>query len=172
MTDRAGTILSGKRGRMERTLGRELLPPVMGPSGPLSQRVRSFLAEEAEDLYWNELEWENITDEEAMEGGPLTELAFPGFLAFIRGLLLREVMPDSLAPASPRPEVVEDVLAFLCARVVELGDALSAEGNDDADAQQAEMEMTSRLVEVVLYRYHELALDDVERIEAERRAGP
>jgi hypothetical protein len=172
MTDRAGTLLSGRREQIERVLGRELSPPMTGPSGPLTPDVRSFLLEEAEDLYWNELEWENITDEEALEGGPLTELAFPGFLAFIRGLLLREVMPDALAPASPRPQVVEDVLGFLCARVVELEDSLASEDDGDTEQQQTEMGMTNRLVELVLYRYHELAAEDIDRIESELRPSP
>ena len=61
------------------------------PSRDVSQAA-GFLREEAEDLYWNELEWEHITDEEALEEGPLTTLTFPGFLAYVRGLLLREVM--------------------------------------------------------------------------------
>ncbi|MGY8798623.1 MAG: hypothetical protein ACKVG4_07555 [Longimicrobiales bacterium] len=169
MTDRAGTLLSGRREQIERVLARELTPPVMSPSGPMPPDVRAFLREEAEDLYWNELEWEHITDEEALEGGPLTELAFPGFLAFIRGLLLREVMPDALAPASPRPQVVEDVLGFLCARVVELQDSLAGDADGDREQQETEMQMSNRLVDLVLYRYHELVPEDIERLESEAR---
>ena len=171
MTDRASTLLSGRRERLERILERELHPPMTGPSAPLTPRVRGFLREEAEDLYWNELEWEHITDEEALEDGPLTELAFPGFLAFIRGLLLREVMPDAKAPASPRPQVVEDVLAFLCARVVELEEGLASGNSEDAEAARSEVEMTSRLVDLVLYRFHELGPEEIERVEAQRSAS-
>ena len=172
MTIRASTLLSGRRERLERTLERELQPPTPAEANtPLEPHVREFLREEAEDLYWNELEWENITDEEALEGGALTELAFPGFLAFIRGLLLREVMPDSLAPASPRPQVVEDILDFLCARVVELEEGLAAGDGDDPAHTRSEMEMTSRLVDHVLYRFHELAPEDVDRVEAGRHAS-
>jgi hypothetical protein len=119
-------------------------------------------------LYWNELEWENITDEEALESGPLAELAFPGFLAFVRGLLLTEVMPDALAPANPRPEVVEDILAFLGARVVELEDGLAAPDPSDGDELRAELGLTSRLIDLVLYRYHELGGGDVDVVEAGR----
>ena len=82
--------------------------------------VREYLKGEALDLYWNELEWEHLTDEEALEEGPLTPLTFPGVLAFVRGLLLHEVMPDSLAPANPRPQVVEDILDFLAGLFVEV----------------------------------------------------
>ena len=120
MTDRAGTLIGGRRERMERLLERTLGPPMVGPSGPLTAETREYLQGEAVDLYWNELEWEHITDEEALEEGRLTSLTFPGFLAFVRGLLLHEVMPDSLSPANPRPQVVVDILGFLAERVVEL----------------------------------------------------
>ena len=170
MNDRATTLLNGRREQMERILGRELGPPRTGPQAPLADQVRTFLREEAEDLYWNELEWEHITDEESLEGGPLTELAFPGFLAFIRGLLLSEVMPDALAPAQPRPQVVQDVLAFLCARVVELEDGSSEAEGDDLTQLQTELSMTGRLVDLVLYLYHELSADEVDQVEAARRA--
>jgi hypothetical protein len=170
MTDRVSTLLGGRRERLERLLGRTLEAPHTGPRSPLPERVRAFLKEEAEDLYWNELEWENITDEEQLEGGPLTELAFPGFLAFVRGLLLTEVMPDAKAPASPRPEVVEDILSFLSARVVELEEGLDAPDPDGVERMKLELEMTSRLVDLVLYRYHELVPADVDLVEASRRA--
>ena len=171
MTDRASTLLSGRRERLERILERELRPPITDPNSPIPPHVREFLLEEAEDLYWNELEWENITFEEALEGGPLTELAFPGFLAFMRGLLLTEVMPDALATASPRPQVVEGTLGFLGGRVVELEDGLAAGGGDEPDKARSEMEMTSRLIDFVLYRFHELAPAEIERVEAGRRAS-
>ena len=171
MTDRASTLLSGRRERLERILARELQPPMTGPSSPMPPHVRAFLCEEAEDLYWNELEWENITEEEAIEGGPLTALAFPGFLAFVRGLLLTEVMPDALAPASPRPEVVEDTLGFLCSRVVELEEGLAGGGADEPEKARSEMEMTSRLIDFVLYRFHELAPAEIELAEAGRASA-
>ncbi|GMV05372.1 MAG: hypothetical protein AMXMBFR53_16510 [Gemmatimonadota bacterium] len=170
MTDRVSTLLGGRRERLERLLGRALEAPHTGPRPPLSEKVRSFLKEEAEDLYWNELEWENITDEEHLEGGPLTELAFPGFLAFIRGLLLTEVMPDAKAPASPRPEVVEDTLGFLADRVLELEDGLAAPDAEGEERLRLELTMTSRLIDLVLYRYHELSPSDIEVVETSRRA--
>jgi hypothetical protein len=169
MTDRVSTLLGGRRERMERALGRKLEGPQTGPRSTLSPKTRGFLREEAEDLYWNELEWEHITEEEALEEGALTELAFPGFLAFIRGLLLTEVMPDAKAPASPRPEVVEDILAFLAGRVVELEDGLASGEGDAQDTLRAELSMTSRLVDLVLYRFHQLAPADVDRVEGDRR---
>ena len=84
----------------------------------------------------------------------------------MRGLLLTEVMPDALAPASPRPQVVEDTLGFLCGRVVELEESLATGGGDDPDKARSEMDMTSRLIDFVLYRFHELAPAEIELAEA------
>ena len=172
MTDRTGTILDGRRERLERLLGKRLQRP-LGTEEGLSPRQRGYLRDEAEDLYWNEMEWEKITDEEQLESGTLTEQAFPGFLAFVRGLLLTEVMPDALAPAAPRPEVVEDVLDFLAGRVVELEDGMCepGDGDDDVERLRTEMGMTSRLIDLVLYRYHDLGPSEIERVEGDRRAA-
>lgn len=169
MTDRVGTLLGGRRERLERLLGRALSAPKTEPPQALTPEVRSHLRSEAEDLYWNELAWEDITEEEALEGGPLAELAFPGFMAYIRGLLLAEVMPDALAPADPRPEVVEDILGFLGARVVELEDGLAGPDLSDEESMRGELRLTSRLIDLVLYRYHEVSGEDVEIIEADRQ---
>jgi hypothetical protein len=166
MTGRANTLLTGRRERIERILGRMLEPP-KGASEPIPEEIMKHLVSEAEDLYWNELEWEHITDEEALEQGPITEMTFPGFLAYIRGLLLEEVMPDSLAPANPRPQVVAAVLTFLAKRVVELGESVEEHAGDgEIDRLRAELEMTASLIGRVLYLYHGLADEEVERVEA------
>lgn len=143
-------FLARRRARLEHLLQNPLVPP---RSSGVSEDRRSFLREEAEELYWNELEWEKLTSEEMRRGGSeLVELAFPGFLAFINGLLLKEVNRDSLAPASPRPEVVEDVLLFLSRRYLEL---LA----ETEPARRLEREMTERLIDLVLYRLHGLPVD-------------
>ena len=171
MTDRASTLIGGRRERMERVLGRTLAPPSTDSEPAPTADQRQYLKSEAVDLYWNELEWEHITDEEALEQGPLATLTFPGFLAYVRGLLLTEVMPDSLAPARPSPQVVEDILAFLAGRVVELGDGLSEPEDGEAARHHAELEMTSGLIDQVLYLYHDLDQRDVERLEAAGQAS-
>ena len=171
MTDRVSTLIEGRRERMERLLERTLGPPLVGPSGPLTAETREYLQGEAVDLYWNELEWEHITDEEALEEGPLTSLTFPGFLAFVRGLLLHEVMPDSLSPANPRPQVVVDILGFLAERVVELEETPGDAEASETRRRQAELEMTSNLIDQVLYLYHQLGLEDIERVEAAAQAS-
>jgi hypothetical protein len=166
MTDRASTLLEARRERLERILGRPLADPEPATEGPLTPEARKYLIGEAESLYWNDLEWEHITDEEALEEGRLTQLTFPGFLAFIRGLLLHEVMPDSKAPASPRPQVVEEVLRFLTGRIVELEESLASPQDGDADKLRTELEVTSHLVDLVLYLLHDVSEEDIERIEA------
>jgi hypothetical protein len=168
MRDRVDTLVRGRRERLARLLGRPLSEPA-GHASPLTPEARRHLVEEAQELYWNELEWENITDEEASdEGAPLSEMAFPGLLAFVRGLLLTEANPDALAPAEPRPQVVEEVLRFLGRRVLELEDALSGADVEDEERLRAELQMTDRLMDLVLYRFHGLAPRDVERVEAVR----
>jgi len=166
MTGRASTLIVGRRERLERVLGRSLEAPTAGANDPLPEDTRKYLLSEAQDLYWNELEWEHITDEEALEEGPLAELTFPGLLAYVRGLLLSEVMPDALSPARPRPQVVADLLGFLAQRVVDLEEGLAGPDADEAARLRAELEMTSEVIDRVLYLYHGLGEGDIERVEA------
>jgi hypothetical protein len=157
--ERARAYLKRRRKRLSRLLQRALSPPA--PSGDLGEENRRFLREEAEELYWNELSWERLTEEEGLAGSGLVEFTFPGFLAFIEGLLLREVMPDSLAPARPRPEVVEDILEFLAVRCVEL------EGAERSETDGMERQVATRLIDLVLYRQHGIDVEEVERLEEE-----
>jgi hypothetical protein len=171
MTDRAHTLLDARRERLERLLGRPLQTPAAQADHPLSDEARSYLLGEAENLYWNDLEWEHITDEEALEEGPITQLTFPGFLAFIRGLLLEEVMPDAMAPANPRPQVVQEILVFLAGRVIELEDSLAGSQEEDTEKLRMELEMTSQLIDLVLYQFHDVRPEERERIEAAGQAS-
>lgn len=145
-------FLARRRARLEQILQNPLVQP--RPTGIPADR-RQFLLEEAEDLYWNELEWEKLTSEEMKGGSELVEFAFPGFLAFIDGLLLKEVNIDSQAPASPRPEVVEDVLMFLATRYLELLP-------ETEEQSVLERDMTERLIDLVLYRLHGIAVDRIQ----------
>ncbi len=166
MTDRESTLLAGRVKRIEQILGHSLPPPPAPPPPPLLEKERDHLREAAHDLYWNELEWEKLTNEERLDEGFLTEMAFPAFLAFVRGLLLSETMPDSLAPPRPSPEVVQDLLGFLAARVVELEENTALSDGEDREHREAELKMTSRLVDLVLYNLHDLGPEEVERVEA------
>lgn len=171
MNDRVKTFLESRRERLRRATDRPLAVP-QGDPRPLPAADREKLLDDARDLYWNELEWENITEEERVDGGPLVDLAFPGFLAFVRGLLLDEAMPDSLAPASPRPEVVEDVLAFLGGRVIALKEEITGtpDGEEEQDLRVA-LDVTSRLVDLVLYHLYGLTDEEISSVEALPTAG-
>jgi hypothetical protein len=145
-------FLARRRARLEKILQTALVPP---RSSNIPPDRRKFLLEEAEDLYWNELEWEKLTSEEMEGGRELVEFTFPGFLAFVDGLLLKEANPDSPVPANPRPEVVEDVLLFLSTRYLEL--------LPETEPQpKLERDMTERLIDLVLYRLHNIAVDRVQ----------
>jgi hypothetical protein len=153
-------FIARRRARLERLLQHSLVVP---RSSDVSAERRSFLLEEAEELYWNELEWEKLTAEEMSKGGSaLVELAFPGFLAFIDGLLLRVATARSPVPATPRPEVVEDVLHFLATRCLELLPATDAQA-------RLERDMTERLIDLVLYRLHRIPVDSAERLSVTRQ---
>ena len=119
------------------------------------------LRREAEDLYWNELLWEELTQEEAVAGGHLTELVFPAFLAFIDGLL----PPDTAFPdAHPHPDVVEGILSFLGERFA----TLTAELQNGADSRRCVVarSMTAALLDLVLYRLYGVTVAERETIEA------
>jgi hypothetical protein len=170
MADRESTLLSGRVKRIQQILGRELRP--RDPTGdPLQEKERAFLLETARELYWNDLEWEKLTGEERVDEEFLTELAFPGFLAFVRGLLLEEAQPDSPVPPRPRPEIVSEILTFLASRVVELEEDASSTGGEDRAHREAELKMTSRLVDLVLYVHYKLTSDEVNAVEAALTPG-
>jgi hypothetical protein len=136
-----------------------------GGAEPLPADRLEFMRREGEDLYWNELEWEELTDEEAIPGGHLTEMVFPGFLAYIQGLLVESVPADALAPARPHPDVVEEILGFLGERFAEA----TAELEAGADSQKLvwQRHMTARLIDLVLYRLYRLTPAEQERLEAQ-----
>ncbi|MFC1575607.1 hypothetical protein ACFL5A_03035 [Gemmatimonadota bacterium] len=163
MTDRESTLLAGRVTRIQQILGHPLPAPPEGE--PVPQGERDHLREVARDLYWNELEWEKLTGEEQLDEEFLTEQAFPGFLAFTRGLLLEEVMPDSQALARPSPQVVEDLLIFLAGRVVELEEEAAESGGEDREHREAELKMSARLLDLVLYLHYQLAPEEVAKVE-------
>lgn len=133
----------------------DALHPVGEGAEPLSEERLEYLVREAEELYWNELSWEQLTDEECVVGGHLTELVFPGLLAFVDGLLLEQTRPDSLAPARPHPDAVEGVLSFLGERYADL----SAELDGGVDSQKVlwARAMTSHLIDLVLGRLYRVS---------------
>lgn len=147
------------RGALDRPVA-----PVSGAADPLSADRIEFLCREAEDLYWNELSWEELTDEEEIEGGHLTELVFPGLLSFVDALLVAQAPADSISPARPRPDAVEAILTFLAERYT----GLTAELEAGADSERMvwARAMTARLIDLVLYRLYDLSPAEQEEIDA------
>lgn len=165
-TAKPGTPLAhveSRRARILKRVGRRA--PRQTPANALSHERRDFLVREAEDLYWNELAWEELTDEEQVAGGHLTELVFPGFLAFIDALLLENSDHPDEAPASAHPEVVEEILLFLADRYATTTTEL--ERGADSERLVWARVMTFRLIDLVLYRLY--GLTDDEREELDRR---
>lgn len=141
-----------------------------GEGAPLSPARRAYYLDEARELYWNELEWENVTGEEHLDEGPFTELAFPGFLAFVRGLLLRESIDERTTPADPHPAIVEEILSFLAGRVVTLRTELREEDPEwDVEQSTRELSMTDPLVDLVLALLYEVT--PAERVRLEQAAA-
>ena len=160
----AQAFVEQRRARVHSLLGRTP-EPVASEAAPLAPERLAHLRRDAEELYWNELVWEELTDEEAISGGHMTEMVFPGFLAFVDGLLLERVQPDAQAPACPRPEAVEEVLTFLGERYAEATADLEA-GADSQKVVWARM-MTRHLIDLVLYRLYRLGPAEQEALDAQ-----
>jgi hypothetical protein len=163
--DGAGSLLESRRRLLQQTVGRVLVVPEGTDDPPLSPVRREHLLEELKDLYWNDLEWENVTEEERMEGGAIPELTFPGVLALTRGLLQTDVPEDSTSGAEPRPEVVEKFLEFLAERVIDLRALASGAPSEEGDRAALDLRMTEGLLDRVLVEYHRLPLEDVGSLE-------
>jgi hypothetical protein len=130
-------------------------------TSPIPRYRIEHLVKDAEELYWNELSWEEITDEERVAGGHLTELVFPGFLSFVDALVHQDRWRAD--GECFRPDVVEEVLLFLGERY----SFLTAELEGGADSQRVvwARAMTAHLTDLVLYRLYALSPEERERIE-------
>lgn len=159
----ARTYVQTRSARIADALSRRLDPP-SDPREPLTAEQVTYLRQEAEELYWNELAWEELTEEEWVVGGPLSELVFPGFLTFVDGLLQAESPRGSSITARPRPELVQQILLFLEDRLSALTAELEA-GADDVRVVWARA-MTARLVDLVLFRLHRLSPREREEVDA------
>lgn len=149
----AQAFVEMRRARIRASSGRSLRAAGSDqPRAPLSPDRLEFLRKEAEELFWNELAWEELTDEEAVVGGHLTELVFPAFLAFVDALLQEHAA--SAAGQAPRvyPEVVESILTFLGERLA----GFTAELESGADSQHIvwARAMTADLIDLVLFRLY------------------
>jgi len=155
--------VEARRSRILRRLERSAEP--VGAGGlPLPRNRVEHLVREAEDLYWNELAWEELTDEERVSGGHLTELVFPGFLTFVEGLLLDSPREGVFVVPQPHPEIVERILAFLGERYAEA--TIKLEQGADSERLVWARALTSQLIDLVLYRLYRLSADEQEALES------
>lgn len=156
-------LIESRRSRIFREIERPLETTSSGAI-PLAREHIDHLVREAEELYWNELAWEEITDEERVAGGHLTELVFPGFLAFVDGLLLDSRPAGSFDTPQPHPEVVEEVLIFLARCHADASARI--DGGADSEKLVWARAMTSQLIDLVLYRLYRLSPEERERLES------
>jgi hypothetical protein len=154
-------IVELRRARIFEALGGARAPVGAGAEPLPADRLTHF-RREAEELYWTELSWEELTDEEAITGaGHMTEMVFPGFLTFVGGLLVAGV-----PHARPHPDAVEEILGFLAERFA----ACSQELENGIDSQKVvwARQKTAHLLDLVLYRLYRLSPQEIEAIETPR----
>jgi hypothetical protein len=163
VTSTGQAFVERRRAAIQGALRRPLVP-VGADAEPLGPDRLDFIRREAEELYWNELSWEELTQEETIPGGPLTEMVFPGFLAFVEGLLVDRVPADAMAPPRPHPDGVEEILAFLGERYAEA--CLQIEAGADSQKLIWARAMTARLVDLVLRRLYRVTPAERERLDA------
>jgi hypothetical protein len=159
----AQAFVEARRARIASLLGRALEPVCRGCE-PLPPERLAYFRHEAEELYWNELGWEEITDEEAITGGHMTEMVFPAFLAFVQGLMNNR--EDGPVPPRPHPDAVEEILLFLGERHAACTGELER-GVDSQKVVWARM-MTAHLIDLSLYRLYRLSAAEQEELEGRR----
>ncbi len=157
----ARTLIEERLRGVRKSVGRDLTPIdiVLNPSRPAA---RKHLFEEACELYWNELNWEELTDEEMVDGGELTEMIFPGLLAFVDALLPRARNGEPDRDREHR-DVAHDFLLWLGGRLVELRNA-KGNGPDERLRCRREAAITDELIDLITYRLYSLDGAEIERL--------
>lgn len=157
----ARTLVQERVRALRRLVDRELDPGdlVLRPTAPDS---RKHLFEEACELYWNELNWEQITEEELTDGGELTEMVFPGLLTLIDALLPRAANGEPDRGREHR-DVAHDFLLWLATRLVELRSRKEEDAEDRVQTRR-EAQITDELVDLVTYRLYSITDEEIARI--------
>jgi hypothetical protein len=155
------TLVEERVRSLRRLVRRELDPSdlVLRPTAPAA---RQHLFEEACELYWNELNWEQLTDEELVAEGEFTEMVFPGLLALVDAWLPRSENgePDR---DRERRDVAHDFLIWLAARLVELRIGKPEDAADRSRIQRT-IQVTDELIDLVSYRLYCLTDGDIEKL--------
>ena len=157
----ARTLVEERVRSLRRQVTRELDPAdlVLRPTAPAARR---HLFEDACELYWNELNWEQLTDEERVSDGELTEMVFPGLLTLVDALLPRS---DNGEPDRDREhrDVAHDFLLWLAGRLVELR-TTRPEDDEDRERIRTEIQVTDDLIDLVSCRLYCLTDEETGRI--------
>lgn len=166
------SLPSGERAKAARELLDERLCSVRaladgGPAGgdregDTRPESRRYLFEEACELYLNELNWEELTEEERVGDEELTEMVFPGLLAFVDALLPG---PDGVEgdASTDHPDVVRDFLLWLAARLRDLR-AFEPDGEHERERARREAAITDDLLDLVAGRLFGLGPEEIERV--------
>ncbi len=130
--------------------------------GSTRPESRQYLFEEACELYLNEMNWEELTEEEKVGDGELTEMVFPGLLAFVDALVPG---PGGVGEDASRdhPDVVRDFLVWLAARLRDLR-SFRAEDEHERERARREAAITDDLLDLVAGRLYGLDPQQLERI--------
>lgn len=157
----ARTLVQERVRALRQRVDRELDPGdvVLRPTAPDS---RKHLFEEACELYWNEMNWEQITDEELTDGGELTEMVFPGLLTLVDALLPRAANGEPDRGREHR-DVAHDFLLWLAARLVELRSRREEDDEERAQTRR-EAQVTDELVDLVTYRLYLITDEEIARL--------
>ncbi len=141
-------------------LGRQLLPHPAAERTPEEQH--RHLLEETQQLYENELTWEEETGEESTDSGSVVSLVFPGTLALIDALVTTHD-PSERGEGGAHRDVVASFLEWLADRLLRLR---SGGLHGSATIRAKEVDLTDRLIDLVMHRYCGLSAAEIERLEA------
>ncbi len=154
--------IEARLGSIAELLGREVT--VHPPLEHTPESRHSHLFEEAQQLYENELAWEEETGEESTDSGSVVALVFPGTLALMDALLTSHAASE-LGEGGAHRDVVASFLEWLSTRMLMLR---SGQLRSSATERAKEVDLTDRLIDLVLYRYCGLSDDEMDRIDAYR----
>jgi len=154
----AKTLVRERVRGIRKAVGRRLTPGNI-VLHPAAADVRQHLFEEACELYWNELSWEEITDEEAVGDDQLTEMVFPGLLTLIDAFLPRSANGEPDRGHEHR-DVAHDFITWLAARLIELRTD-SPEAADDRERVQRREAVTDDLIDLIAFRLCSLTNEEI-----------
>lgn len=157
----ARTLVEERIRALRNLVGRELSPGdvVLRPTPP---DARTHLFEEACELYWNEMSWEQITEEELTDSGELTEMVFPALLTLVDALLPRNANGEPDRSREHR-DVAHDFLCWIAARLVELR-ARREESPEDRAQTRRETTITDELIDLVTFRLYLITEEEITRM--------